>query len=157
MTNSSRLRVEIFKKQIEDSNLSILKSSSDEELLKILDASVLPNALDSKAVRYGFLFHLVFLERDIERKTFLSQINKLYNLVENLTKTEKILIKFGILKGFLSKNWRTELYRFISIPLAISSNSSGRKIISSPKFKEIFYFIYNLVKRGKNNEQFPRF
>lgn len=157
MTHGAKLRIEIFKKQIEDLNLATLKNVSDENLLKILDSAVLPNSVDSKAVRYSYLFHLIFLERDKDKDTFLTQISKLDILLNSLTKTEKVLIKFGIIKGFKSKNWRTEMFRFISIPLALTHQSSGRKIISSYKFKEIFYFIYNLVNRGKQNEQFPRF
>jgi hypothetical protein len=154
MTNAAKLRLELFKKQIEEENIKELQGLSNETLLKILDLAIIPNSIDSKAVRYGFLFHLIFLEREFEKKHFISQINLLTKLAYNLTKTEKVIIKFGILRGFESKNWRRELHRFIKIPLV---EHSGRKIISSQKFREIFYFAYNLVKRGKKNEQFPRF
>jgi len=49
------------------------------------------------------------------------------------------------------------MFRYIHIPIAIKTNSQGRKIISSLRFKEIFFFIFNLVSRGKKNERLPKF
>ena len=157
MTTTDSLRLEIIKRQIKDRNLFYLEELSDTELLNLLDSTVIANSPDSKSVRYGFLFHLLFCTNKEKKERLFNQINRLKMLEENLTKTEKVIIKFGILHGFTSRNYRVELYRYIKTPISFNIIGSGRKIISSIHFRQIFYFAYNLVTRGKKNDRFPKF
>lgn len=157
MTHTDSLRLTIFKKQIEDNNLVYLEGLDNTSLLKILDSSVLPNSVDLNAIKNTNMFAFLFIDKEERKQRLIKDINKIINFSINLTKTEKTLIKFGLVVGFEGKNWKKEMFRYINTPIAIKTNSQGRKIISSLKFKEIFFFIYNLVKRGKNNERLPKF
>ena len=103
------------------------------------------------------LFNLIFLDNQDKKDRILTQIKRVIALEKNLSKIEKMVIKFGIIHGFQSNNYRKEMFRFIKIPLALKSNNNGSKFISSYKFKEIFYFAYNLVKRGRTNDRPPKF
>lgn len=156
MTTTDSLRLEIFKKQIKEEQLLYLNDLSDDELLKLLDSTVIANSPDSKSVRYMFLFHLLFCTSAEKKERIISQVDRLRRLEESLTKTEKTLIKFGLIHGFSSNNYRVELYRFIKKPISFNIIGSGRKIISSVHFRRIFYFAYNLVMRGKKNDRFPK-
>lgn len=157
MTHTDELRLILFKKQIEDSNIEILVHSTDEELLIILDSSVIPNSVDINAIKNTNMFAFLFLDKEERKQKLIKDINKIINFSLDLSKTEKTLIKFGLVVGFESKNWKKEMFRYIHIPIAIKTNSQGRKIISSLRFKEIFFFIFNLVSRGKKNERLPKF
>ena len=157
MTHSDKLRLIIFKNQIKDNKLTYLEDVSDEELLKLLDSTVIANAVDLNAIKITNLFGSVFIDKKNRREDLYNDINKIFNLTESLTKTEKVLVKFGLTVGFSSKSWRKEMFRYINTPISLTKQSDGRKIISSTKFKEIFYFIYNLVTRGKENARLPKF
>jgi hypothetical protein len=157
MTHTDSLRLTIFKKQIEDNQLSKLEGVSNTELLKILDLAVVPNSVDLNAIKNTNMFAFLFIDKEERKQKLIKDINKIINFSLNLTKTEKTLIKFGLVVGFEGKNWKKEMFRYINTPISIKTNSQGRKIISSIKFKEIFFFIFNLVKRGKNNERLPKF
>lgn len=156
-TFSDKLRLTLFKNQIKEKELDYLYNLSDEELEKLLNSTVIPNSVDLNATRYSLLFHLLFLESQEKKDRFLKQVKKVFLLDEKLSKIEKTLIKFGIIHNFESNSYRKELFRFIKTPLSLKTNNEGRKIISAYKFKEIFYFAYNLVKRGQNNERPPKF
>jgi hypothetical protein len=157
MTHTDNLRLLIFKKQIEDKGLTYLSILSDKELLELMDSTVVANAVDLNAIKTTNMFGFIFIEKKERKERLKKDIEKIINLTNNLTKTEKVLIKFGLIIGFKSKNWKKEMFRYINTPLSLSKEATGRKIISSSKFKEIFYFIYNLVKRGKENERLPKF
>lgn len=156
MTKANNFRLLIFKQQIEDKKLKSLYDLSDGELMNILDSAVLPNSLDSKAVRYSFLFHLLFCENEEKKERLLKQIERLRNLETQLTKTEKMIIKFGVIHRFTTYNYRVEFYRYLNNPISTKVFGSGRKFMSSVKFKQIFSFAHNLVRRGRNNERFPK-
>lgn len=157
MTHTDKLRLTIFKKQIEENDLSLLEGVDDDSLLKIMDLSVVPNSVDLNAIKNTNMFAFLFIDKEERKQKLIKDINKIINFSMNLTKTEKTLIKFGLVVGFEGKNWKKEMFRYINTPISIKTNSQGRKIISSLKFKEIFFFIFNLVKRGKNNERLPKF
>jgi len=152
-----RLRLLLFKNQIQEHDLETLKNVPDSELIKILDSTVLPNSQSITALKQTVLFHFLFMEKKEKKEKLIQDINKIINFTMNLTKTEKIVIKYGVVKGFKTKFWRKEFFIFLKTPLALKTDSEGRKIMSSYTFKEIFFFAYNLVKRGKNNERLPRF
>jgi len=152
-----KLRLTIFKNQIEEKKLEYLKGLSDEELEAILNASVLPNAVNLNALKQSIMFHFIFMEKKERKEKLIKEINRIINFTMNLTKSEKVIIKFGVVKGYKTTLWKREFFNFLRTPLALKSEASGRKIMSSYKFKEIFFFAYNLVKRGKNNERLPKF
>jgi hypothetical protein len=152
-----KLRLTIFKNQIEEKKLEYLKGLSDEELEAILNASVLPNAVNLNALKQSIMFHFIFMEKKERKEKLIKEINRIINFTMNLTKSEKVIINFGVVKGYKTTLWKREFFNFLRTPLALKSEASGRKIMSSYKFKEIFFFAYNLVKRGKNNERLPKF
>lgn len=156
-TFTDKLRITLFRKQINDKpHLSYLTEKTDDEILVLLDSTVVPNSVDTNSIKYTLLFNLLFLENNYKRERVINHIKKIISLTGNLTKTEKMIIKFGLIHGFSSRNYRKEMFRYIKIPLALRDNGGGRKIITSYKFKEVFSFAYNLVKRGNNNERLPR-
>lgn len=152
-----RLRLLIFKNQIKEKKIKFLEGLSDEELEKILNLTVLPNAISINALKQTIMFHFIFKEKQERKEKLIKEINRIINFTLNLTKTEKVIIKYGIVKGFETTLWKKEFFLFLKNPLALKSDSTGRKFMSSYKFKEIFFFAYNLVKRGKNNERLPKF
>ena len=157
MTHTDKLRLTIFRNQIEDKELVYLEAKSNEELLVLLDSTVIANSVDLNAIKITNLFGFVFIEKQERKERLAKDINDIINLTESLTKTEKVLVKFGLTVGFKSKSWRSEMFRYINTPISLTKQSEGRKIISSQKFKEIFYFIHNLVNRGKDNARLPKF
>ena len=157
MTHTDKLRLVIFRNQVTDKELTYLETKSDDELLALLDSTVIANAVDLNAIKITNLFGFLFIEKTERKERLSKDINDIINLTESLTKTEKVLVKFGLTVGFKSKSWRTEMFRYINTPIALTKQSDGRKIISSQKFKEIFYFIHNLVNRGKDNARLPKF
>lgn len=156
-TFTDEIRLILLKKQIlENSEIEFLSKLTDDELLSLLNLMVLPNSVDTKALQYTILFNLIFQENQYKRERVLKQIRKIISLTGELPKTEKTIIKFGLIQGFLSTNYRKEMFRYIKIPVGLRSNGGGRKIITSYKFKEVFYFAYNLIKRGKKNDRLPK-
>jgi flagellar biosynthesis protein FlhB len=147
-----------MKRQLNESALLSDKIKlNDIELLELLNISILPNAVDTKAIQYTFFFHLLFLDNKSKKIKIIERLKRLYSLLEELTKIERVVLKFGVVKGFLSNHYRKELFRYINEPLSLKTISSGRKIISSTKFKEIFYFSYSFIKRAENNLRLPKF
>jgi len=159
MTNKypEKLRLTLFKNQISEKNLKHLEGFSDKQLLEIMNATVLPNAMSINALKQTIMFHFIFMEKTDRKEKLIGEINKIVNFTKNLTKTEKVIIKYGVVKGFETRLWKKEFFLYLRTPLALKDNSTGRKIMSSLNFKEVFYFTYNLVKRGKNNDRLPRF
>jgi hypothetical protein len=152
-----KLRLKIFKNQIEENKLDYLKDLTDTELLNLLDKTVLPNSVNINSLKQTIMFHLIFTEKQERKENIVKSINKIINFTFNLTKTEKVIIKYGVIKGFKTTLWRKEFFLYLKTPLALKSEVSGRKIMSSYKFKEIFFFAYNLVNRAKNNKRLPKF
>lgn len=157
MTKANKLRLHIMKQQIKENKLDYLNNLDDKDILKLLDLAVLPNSMDSKSVRYGLIFNLLFTQNKNKKEILFNQLNRIKTLDTNLSRTERKILKFGIIHGFSSSNYRIELFRYINNPFMDREATNGRKFISSYKFKEIFKFAYNLIKRGKNNEQLPKY
>lgn len=156
MTYNEKVSLLIFKEQIKKFNLNYLEDKSDEELLSLLNATSLPNSLNVNTLKNSIFFHFVFMEKDDRKKALIENINKIINFSYNLSKTEKVLIKYGLIKGFSTKNWKVEFFKYLKNPLSLRTINSGRKFMSSYKFKEMFFFTYNLVERGKNNDRLPK-
>lgn len=156
MIYTDKIRLLLIKNQIEENNLTYLKDLSDDELIRLLDLMVIPNSVDINAIKQTNLFHFVFMEKQERKEKLIYDINKLINFAFNLTKTEKMIIKFGLVKGFKTSNAKSEFYRYLKEPLSLKSISDGRKFMAFRNFKEIFYFIYNLVTRGKSNDRLPK-
>jgi len=156
MTKIDQNRVRIFRRIIRDKGWTHLVDREDEEILDMLNSTVLPNALSLNTVKNTVLFYFIFEERKKRQDEMIKQINSLINFALSLTKTEKMVIKHGVVNGFESRNWRAELWRYIQTPIALYAPSQNRKIISGKKFKEIFFFAYNLVKKGMENARPPR-
>ena len=70
MTLTNRLRIQIFRDRLEnDPSLIKLKDNklSDDEILNLLDAAVLPNSMDYNNLKYSLFFHLIF-QQNQEKK-----------------------------------------------------------------------------------------
>ena len=147
MTKIDQERVVVFRR-ILDTKLSDL---SDEELLEIMNAAIIPNALSVNAFKYTYLIQKIFNKSKVDKT-----IKSIDYLVSVLSKVEVELIKFGVLYGFDSFNANYQYHRFISSSLDIGKKNLMKKKISSLFFEKIFVFIYNLIKRGEKNERFPR-
>ena len=157
MKEKEGFRLQIFKRVLQKKGIEILDSASDEELLEILNSSVLANSTNLNAVKNTYFFSKFFLHGERERIRLSKDMEKLNSLYENISQSERTLFRFGVFNGFLSRNWRTEMFRYINLPIGNNKNLGGKKIIYSKKFQEIFYFVYNTVSKGEENGRFPRF
>lgn len=156
LKHDDKVRLSLFKKQITDQNLDYLKECSDEELIKLLNSTVICNAVEHNCLRYTIFFHLLFIEQKEKKDKAIEGIRKFISLESSLSKVEKMIIKFGIIHGFSSTNYRTEMFRYIKNPISLRKQNDGRKFISSYKFKECFGFAYNIVKRAIKNDRVPK-
>jgi len=151
-------RLRIFKDEILDNdNLKDFRGFEDKILLDILNAAVLPNALSITAVKHAVLFNFIFQDSSEKRKKYISDFNFFYSFVNNLSKTEKVIIKYGVIARFSSNSWRSEFFKFLKTPLGLRKESFGNKSMSQKKFKEYYFFAKKLVSRGIKNERLPRF
>lgn len=160
MTLTNRLRIQIFRDRLEnDPSLIKLKDNklSDDEILNLLDAAVLPNSMDYNNLKYSLFFHLIFQQNQEKKERVFKQLKIIIANEAALERVERLIIKFGVLVGFKSRNYRSELFNYINNPINLRSSHQGRKYISSFKFKDIFYFAYHIVDRAKQNKLFPRF
>ena len=158
MKRKDELRIEIFKRSLSDSEREFFGGMQDLEILEFLNKTVIANSLDINTIKNTVFFGFLFIEKMSERERVRKDLEMIEKLSVELTKTEKTLIKFGVIKGFTSFNWRKEMHRYINIPINSDKRSlGGRKIIYSKKFEEIFSFIANLIKKGEKNGRFPRF
>jgi len=147
MTKSDRDRVFVFRRILNEE----LYDYTDEQLLTILNAAVLPNSLSKTAFKYSLLSNLIFNKTETNKS-----IKKISYLEKVMSKIEKDLLKFGILYGFDSFNSGYQYSRFIKTSLDTEKINIGKKKISSLFFERIFVFIYNIVKKGEKNERFTR-
>lgn len=156
LKHDDKVRLSLFKKQIKEQNIESLKDSTDEELLLILNSTVVCNAVEHNVLRYTIFYHLLFIEQKEKKEKAIEGIKKFIALEESLSKIEKMIIKFGIIHGFSSTNYRTEMFRYIKNPISLRKQNDGRKFISAYKFKECFGFAYNIVKRSLKNDRVPK-
>lgn len=161
MTINDKDRVNAFRRIIINSptteNLYKLNDLSDNELLVILDSTILPNSISVNNLKYTLLFTQLFAAGNVERKKVIDSCEKIKELFNLLSKSEKDLLKFGYFRGFDIFNWQRQMNKFISF----STNPEVgelkmKKTITSYTFERIFPFIYTLISRGEKNEQFPR-
>lgn len=161
MTINDKDRVNAFRRIIINSptNESLFKLNDlpDNELLIILDSTILPNAISINNLKYTLLFTQLFSAGKVERNKVFDSVDKIKELFDLLTKSEKDLLKFGYFRGFDIFNWQRQMNKFISF----STNPEVgelkmKKTITSYTFQRIFPFIYTLISRGEKNEQFPR-
>ncbi len=161
MTVNDKDRVNAFRRIIINSptneSLYKLNDLSDNDLLIVLDSTILPNAISTNNLKYTLLFTQIFSLGKTERNKIFDSIDKVKELFDLLSKSEKDLLKFGFFYGFDIFNWQKQMNRFIQT----STNPEVgelkmKKTITSYTFQRIFPFIYTLVKRGEKNEQFPR-
>lgn len=157
MNNREQFRLIVFKRLIIKNNIYSLMSSSDEELLLILNSAVIPNSISLNAYKMTYYLGKLFTHGERERKRLKSDILHIDKLYENTSQSERTLLRFGIFKGFLTSSWRGEMFRYINEPIGNNNNYGGKKIIYSKKFQEIFYFVYNVISRGEVNGRFPKF
>ncbi len=161
MTINDKDRVNAFRRIIINSpvneKLYKLNDCSDNELLIILDSAILPNSISMNNLKYTLLFTQLFAAGTVERRKIFDSIEKIKELFNLLSKSEKDLLKFGFFRGFDIFNWQRQMNKFIQF----STNPEVgelkmKKTITSYTFQRIFPFIYTLITRGEKNEQFPR-
>ena len=158
MKQKDETRIIIFKRLLSDEEREIFSQISDEDLLVILNKTVLPNSLDINSMKNTMFFGMLFTNSKIERTRLYKDLGFIKMLNEQLSKTESMMLKFGAIKGFTTNNWRKEMFRYINIPTNSDPRSmGGKKIIYSKKFEELFFFVYNIIKKGENNGRFQRF
>ena len=156
LTKREKIQVSIFRNQIEEFELNYLKDLSDLELLDLLNKTVLPNSLSQKTVRNTVFFHFIFAEKKDRAEDMKKSLSYYINYVDNLTKVEKIIIKYAVLIGFKTNNWRKEFFIYLKTPLNLKGDNPGRKIMASYNFKDIFFFAKKLAQKAKENANLPR-
>lgn len=155
MTEIEKERVLIFRRILGNSEKEFSKkisSFSDEELLEILNHSIYPNSLSISAIKYTIFSAMILNKKNIKK-----EILKIDKVTDVLTSLEKDMFKFGLFYGYTNLNHEYQYSRFIkhSVNPEIGSNIFKKKIPLNI-FKQTFEFIYKIIKRGDNNERFPR-
>ena len=153
MNKKEEKMVDLYKEQLfKKHNINLSKNFNKEEILLLLNSSVLPNSMNINTVKYSLFFTLLFLSKERKQK-IINDINRIINIINNLESYEITILKFAFLNKFESKYPKKEFWRFLKEP--IDTKREGRKILSYRKFRSVFYFAYNLIKKGENNERFP--
>jgi len=163
ITENDRERIFIFRRVLEENNdiespLFKLKNCTDNELLDILNSTVLANSISLNVFRYSSLFNILISKNAIARKKVSDSFKKIEELASLMSSSEKDLLKFGLFSGLTIYNWRLQLKRYSSnsCDLDITPLKTSKKI-SSYNFSRIFPFIYSIISKGEKNEKFPRF
>lgn len=153
MTRSDQERVIIWRRMIKDKDFFIdIDKMKDEDLLIILNSTVLPNSISLSNMKYSLFFSFLYRRKETEK-----YILKLKELYENFSSYEKDLSKFGIMYGFDSYDWRYQIGRYVNTSSNIEKGELFYpKEISARTFESIFDFIYKIIYKGEKNERFPR-
>jgi len=152
MTKNDQERVIIWRRILENEEKHSLLKLSDEELLDILNTTVLPNTLSLSNMKFTMFFSYL-----LKKKDYKNFIKKLDIMFEILSPAEKDLLKFGLFHGFDSYNWRYQMGRYVKTSTDIEKGELFTpKDISSNTFEQIFDFIYKIIYKGEKNERFPR-
>lgn len=161
MTVNEKERVLIYRRIIDEchensSGLFLLKGCSDEQLLEIINSSVLPNAISIDALKNTYLFNMLY--SNTKNKLNISKsLKNIEELVKTMSIPEKSLLKFGLFNGFRVFNWRYQMGRYVKISTDPSVGElQGNKQISSYIFERIFPFSYLILSKGEKNDKFPR-
>ena len=150
MTKVDQERIFIFRRIIKTSKT--LSSMSDEELLFILNSSVLPNSISKNTLSYTILSNFI-----LDNKESIKRIEKMKKMINVMSKTEKDILKYGIFYGFDSMNKEYQFSKYLKMSTDISEGELiVRKKIPSRLFESIFTFIYKIIYKGERNERFPR-
>jgi len=163
MTINEKERVIIYKRIInenenKESVIFNIKDLSDEKLLELLNSTVLANAISPEVLKYSLMSNLIMAKGKAGIKKVLSDIERIKNLSDSLSRSEKDLMKFGLFYGFKIYNWKFQMNKFVTISSDITVGELNvRKKISSYSFQRIFPFINSIIKRGEKNGRFPRF
>jgi len=155
-TKMELLRLEVFKNSLQKNDLINIYNLDSDTLEKLLDLAVIPNSLNTTAVKYSIYFNYLFIQKKPRKENFVNFINNIINHINDLSITEKNIIKYGLLHRFETNSWKAELYKYLKSPLGLHGNASGRKILSGTKFKETFFFAKNLCDRALKNKKFPK-
>lgn len=160
MTLNDKDRVFIFRRIINEDysppHLKALVDLKDEELLDIINASVLPNVLSKNAFKFSLFFNFLLYDRHSSKEKAIQEINDAKNVCEVMSKSEKEIIKFGLFRGYSGYNWRYHMSRFMKVPLRPDESFASNRKISSYNFQRVFAFAYKLIFKGERNEQFPK-
>ena len=155
MQKTDQERVVSFKNIIHSNEkLSFLESCSEEELLDILNASIIPNSISKNILHFTLFFNFIFHgKREIE-KIF----SKMSILTQVFSKTGKDIVKVGYFYGFDSQNAEYHFHRYLKLNADISKGElEYRKRVPFREFIEYFYFVQTILSRGVKNGRFPRF
>ena len=160
MTLNDKDRVFIFRRIINEDysppHLKALADLKDEELLDIINASVLPNVLSKNVLKFSLFFNFLLYDRHSSKEKIMQEINDTKNVCEVMSKSEKEIIKFGLFRGYSGYNWRYHMSRFMKVPLRPDESFASNRKISSYSFQRVFAFAYKLIFKGERNEQFPK-
>lgn len=161
MTVNEQERVLIYRRIINEctnntSGLFLLKDCSDEQLLEIINSSVLPNSISIDALKNTYLFNMLYSNKKNKTNIEKSLLN-IKELVNTMQNTEKSLLKFGLFNGFRVFNWRYQMGRYVKLSTDPSVGELQlNKQISSYIFERIFPFAYLILSKGEKNGKFPR-
>ena len=154
MNKKEELMVSLYKEQLlKNHNIDLSKHFNKEEILLLLKNSVLPNSLNPNTVKYSLFFSLLLTANKQRKQKLINDINKIIHIINNLESYEITILKFAFFNKFESRYPKKEFWRFLKEP--IDPKRYGRKILSFRKFRSIFYFAYNLIKKGERNDRFP--
>ena len=113
---------------------------SNEEILTLINTSVIPLGISKQGVFNVLIAHLSF--NQYTKDTLQKFKNRLQSVVSygiTLTSTEKSYMRFVFINGFENKLPYTEYYRYLQNPIFPMDNIKyTRKILSFQTFNEIF-------------------
>jgi len=152
MTKQDQERVIVWRRILKSKKKYDILDLEDEELLELLNSTVLPNTLSISNLKYTLFFSFLFRKKEV--KTFLKKLDIIFQVI---SPSEKDLLKFGFFHGFDSYDWRYQMGRYVRSSTDISKGDlSVFKDISSNTFEQIFDFVYKIIYKGEKNERFPR-
>jgi len=152
MKKIDKLKILIFKQNLIENKIEhLFQNISDEEILLILNSSLIPNSINQQGIKNSFMSYLLFESETKNREKLLNDFQEIYFFIKNMPKVEKSIIRFFIFNGLkASNNWYVEKKRFENNNIGHFSANSGRKRISNNKFKEVFPSVkriyFNLLK-----------
>ena len=166
-TKQDRLRVVVFRKQIEDmskNNQDIspdlalaLHKMTDKECLALLNRAVLPNTLDLNAFKHSVFFSLLMDERTVYRRRKEEIFKEYVKTVEVMTITERDIVRYGVLRGFDTYNAEYHFHQYIKNPKTDEKDDYPKfSKITFYNFRKAFSFVYNLVCRARENRPMPK-
>lgn len=153
MKKNEQERIFVYRRIIKDNDkLNFLMDLSDNDLLEILNSTVLPNSINMNSFKYSLFFNSLFNNKETEK------VIKKFSIFKNiLTRVEKDIFKFGFYYGFNNNLSQSQYVRFVSNSLKIEEGElKTKKRIPAIIFDNIFHFVYKVIKKGERNGQFPR-